>query len=1585
MSALPPVRPEILGHALPLAPPDYIPLSAWIGHLPFAAWLVDALKPRMLVELGVHNGASYCAFCEAVARGGLATACFGVDSWVGDPHAGHYGADVLTELRTYHDPRYAAFSRLIQSSFDEALDHFADGSIDLLHIDGFHTYEAVQHDFESWRPKLSARAVVLFHDTNVREGSFGVWRFWDETRQVYPHFQFLHAHGLGVLGVGPEQPEALQRLFAASETEAASVRMIFGQLGQRLVNLHELRRTMEEQADRGEELRQHQEALAQAGQRLEQLQGEERQHREALTHARQALEQREAVSARQLAEAEAARKILDENLRLETAELGRIQSLIEDKNARLARLEYLLAEAAQLAEQRKRLLNAVKRSRSWRLTAPLRRLGLLGRRDKRIFKRQKSKIGALPGSDDGGRPRETTDLRTLFDAAWYVERYKDVAASEVDPWRHYVESGAAELRDPNPFFAARWYLESNQDVAAAGVDPFVHYVQLGAAELRDPSPQFHALFYVREHPEARANPLAFHLKTGAALGWPTQPNLDIADYLPSTGQIPVAPTGLEVDIVIPVYRGLDETRRCLETVLADPNRMSGRVVVIDDCSPEPELSAWLDEIAATGAIELLRNEQNLGFVASVNRGMVAAGRRDVILLNSDTEVPSGWLVRMAGHAYSDPRIGTVTPFSNNATICSYPVFEGGPLPFGRSLTEIDAACQVAGAGRSVDVPTAVGFAMYIRRDCLDAVGLFDVETFGTGYGEENDFCLRATAKGWRHVLACDTFVYHAGEVSFGKKSPNRDRAWELLCERYPEYPGVVERHIHLDKAGPYRFATTAALFRMAAQPVILLVCHRLGGGTERHMQELIRSVEGKANVLALRPSSSGITLAIPAISNHPVLWLPNDRVDDLAAMLRSCGLRRIHIHHWYGVELDLRRLVRQLDLPFDITVHDYFGICPQITMLPQADGEFCGEPGPAGCNACLAARPSYGARDILTWRRTHEWLFANADRVICPSEDVKARLTRYGFGTRCIVAAHEAIIGGEWPLTIPSLQPRERVRIALLGTIADHKGAIALNACLDNADPDTYEFIIIGRRETAFPSPRGAKVTETGAYKDEDLPSLIEKMRPHLLWFPAPWPETYSYTLSAALASGLPIVASDIGALPERLEGRPWTWLVPPKVEAPVWLEAFASVRKSLLAGRSPQSGRPRSAGKPFFYPDLYLAPALATPSSVWGDGLQSPTLVDLRAEGTTAVVLVPEMQQDGSFSPCAYIRLLLPLDYLAKGGGISLTLATPDEVLHYRADVVISQRYAVPGISNADDLIEHCRRQGMCLVYDLDDNLLDIPDEHPEAEELRLRAAVVRHMLLAADVVWVSTEGLRENLLRLRPDIEVVQNGLDERIWTLPSIPERAKSDPVRILYMGTATHDADLALIAPVARRLRAKFGAEVSIEIIGVTSRSDVSRDLVRVALPATATRSYPAFVSWFTRNRRWDIGIAPLMDSAFNRCKSAIKAMDYMGLGLAVVVSDVEAYRNLPDDAVLRVANDPDSWYEALAGLVRDAGWRRQRAETGQQRFSQLYTLAAQYESRRAIWSQLRSVSPGSDRPGGSTWQLDGRGEPTELRD
>jgi len=216
--------------------PALVPPSAWTGHLPFAFWVTEEARPRIFVELGSHNGTSYLGFCQTVARCGLETRCFAVDTWQGDEHSGFYGEEVFQTLSGHNNASYVGFSQLLRMTFDDALGYFADGSVDLLHIDGLHTYEAVKHDFETWLPKLSSRGVVLFHDTMVRERGFGVWQLWAELRERYPAFEFRHSHGLGVLLTGVEQPQALRDLVALGGSDAeVAVQCLFEALGARII------------------------------------------------------------------------------------------------------------------------------------------------------------------------------------------------------------------------------------------------------------------------------------------------------------------------------------------------------------------------------------------------------------------------------------------------------------------------------------------------------------------------------------------------------------------------------------------------------------------------------------------------------------------------------------------------------------------------------------------------------------------------------------------------------------------------------------------------------------------------------------------------------------------------------------------------------------------------------------------------------------------------------------------------------------------------------------------------------------------------------------------------------------------------------------------------------------------------------------------------------------------------------------------------------------------------------------------------------------------------------------------------------
>jgi hypothetical protein len=404
-------------------------LSDWCGHIPFAHWIVTTATPKSIVELDTRSGVSYAAFCSAVAQRGLDTRCYTVGS-----RAGNQDSDQdYASLRDLNDRRFGAFSELLCMSPDEAAPRFADASIDLLHIDGRRSYEAVHHDFAQWLPRLSERSIVLFHGTNEKRGDFGIGRLWPELIRRYPSFEFLHGQGLGVLAVGAHPPDAIRQLCALDAQNIATVRNRFAMLGERW------------EAER-----------------------RERMHRTKSTSADESQQK--------------------QTLELELRRTRTRMLSVEDARADLeAQMEQALDDAQWRASTAEDALRAIESSTFWRATRPLR--SVLARMSTNGSLRAKGTRLArkLPlGLNNRARLQENVRVianSPLFDAKWYAERYS--TASEADAAHHYATTGTVERHDPGPLFDANWYLKHNPDVAAHGLNPLIHFEKFGRQEGRE--------------------------------------------------------------------------------------------------------------------------------------------------------------------------------------------------------------------------------------------------------------------------------------------------------------------------------------------------------------------------------------------------------------------------------------------------------------------------------------------------------------------------------------------------------------------------------------------------------------------------------------------------------------------------------------------------------------------------------------------------------------------------------------------------------------------------------------------------------------------------------------------------------------------------------------------------------------------------------------------------------------------------------------------------------------------------------------------------------------------------------------------
>lgn len=620
-----------------------------------------------------------------------------------------------------------------------------------------------------------------------------------------------------------------------------------------------------------------------------------------------------------------------------------------------------------------------------------------------------------------------------------------------------------------------------------------------------------------------------------------------------------------IAVILPIYRDVDMTERCIRKAMPGIMSIPGSIIyAINDCSPDQHMQAMLEALAKEYGTVLFidKNDTNLGFVGTVNRGLEKFSDYDIVLLNSDVMVPVNWLNRLSIEAYKQHNIGTVTPLSNNATVCSFPLtLVENDQAFGLDVDTIDRVFSKSELP-AVECPTGIGFCMYIRRDCLDQIGYLNTERFGRGYGEENDLCQRAAAAGWLNLLTPNLYAYHEGAVSFSSdKIALIERAMNTLNEMHPNYHADVHSFITHDPLKSSRLIRYAQLLASLPIPKVLHVAHRHGGGVIQHIDELVTHYGNDTANLLLTPVAGNnvqLQLRTETSADAVVFNLPED-YDNLVNLLRSTGVSAVHFHHTMEMNRQIISIPTALNVPHLVTVHDFYWINGNPTLTNE-DGIFNESESEYAVNTLYRLPSSYTP---ATWRDSWRPLIETAQVVIFPSFSTKQYFYSK-FDIKEYVIAPHVEPGRDIGREPTSKTLNKIVTIGVIGAIGKEKGADLLEALAIEAQNLNLDikFKLIGY---AYRELQG--VETTGKYVSTMLPSLIKQHDIDILFFPARWPETFSYTLSYGLDSKLPIFAPNVGAFPERLSGRSFTELFDYNQDASAILQAIQNFIKNIRIG----------------------------------------------------------------------------------------------------------------------------------------------------------------------------------------------------------------------------------------------------------------------------------------------------------------------------------------------------------------------------------------------------------------------------------
>jgi len=955
-----------------------------------------------------------------------------------------------------------------------------------------------------------------------------------------------------------------------------------------------------------------------------------------------------------------------------------------------------------------------------------------------------------------------------------------------------------------------------------------------------------------------------------------------------------------VDLIVPVYNGYDFLDSLFSSIAQ--TKMRFRLIIVNDKSPDERVTSYLRKYAEVHEyVILLENEENLGFVKSVNRGLEHC-KNHVVLVNTDIEVPPMWLERLMTPIILKKNVATSTPFTNSGTICSFPEMgKDNEIFLGMSVAEIDTEFSKINPSY-FELPTGVGFCMGMNKDALKKIGKLDEVTFGKGYGEENDWCQRAIKAGYTNVLVDNLFVYHKHGGSFLSEEKARliEQNTAELLKKHPDYMQQVARYCGIDPAEAIReYVKTRLLLKQYGEPAVFLN-HNLGGGAASYIKQQ-KDIFASGPVFVISYDSEFMQYYLDLYCSSFEIGYRLQSLEEIESIFAWTGIRTIYINELvtypklYQLLECIQMWKKQYHAELVMFIHDYYPVCPSLNLLNN-QGIYCEIPKIEQCRKCLIDNQYLANRDyktILEWRKKWGIFLQNCDEIRCFSND-SARILRKAYGelSTMTVIPHKV----EYMISVnKQFKTTDKLTIGILGTLTYHKGLHIIKEMLTQieANKDSVQIVLIGTVQEPILS---SYFRCTGKYTPAELPTLMFREDIDILFISSICPETFSYTAEEAMQLNMPVACFNIGAPADRIK----------KYEKGLIIE------------------------------NQDAAAALSTIKNWYRQNMNQL----LAMVSSQKVLFIAE-----SFSFATRYRVEHFREQLLILG------QTSDLILLNELKQVQLEKYAVIVIYRCkkdavlEKLVKAAQQKQIPVLYDIDDYVFDYDAisyldflKDDEYADFRKTTESIQDMMALCNGFLTSTETLRRKIQTHFPGKRVFVNrnvaSLEMVAWSKKATASvnRDRNRVILGYFSGSGTHNKDFSKIEDIIIRLMKKY-PYVYLKTGGVLNVNPKFT-------PFKNRMIHFDFMDWRNLPEQIasvDINLMPLEDTEFHACKSENKWTEAGLVGVPTIATlNEELAMVIKDGENGMLAANETEWEEKLDCLISDKTLRERIGDNARQK-------------------------------------------------